>query len=157
MCHGGLVKCLPMWRSILRLGIAQLAAMHLACPAQPPQDCAGTLAALARLDETLLLAWRETSMTDGKPLVLNFSDGPEGLRLHMHKTGEGLWASGPARVCRRGTVLEARLSAAVHGPAAPWLLRRMAGESPVFVLHRAQPGELTVSTPGWRGTFVAGR
>lgn len=118
-------------------------------------DCATTVAALIRLDGSLHRTWDETSMSDGKPLVLSLAEQDGELHLVFDKTAEGLWARGRAAICRRGAVVEARLTAVQLGPAAPWLLRSALGRNPVFVLTRRADAELQIATPGWSGSFRA--
>ncbi len=131
------------------------ACVALACclDGRAQDECASTLAALRRMEILLHDAWQETSMTDGKPLVLQLADHDDALHLAFDKTGEGLWARGRAVVCRRGPVLEARLVSVQLGPAAPWLLRQSLAAAPVFVLRRGSALRLEVSTPGWSGQF----
>jgi hypothetical protein len=122
-------------------------------PAQ--QECATSLAALASLEGWLHRTWRETSMTDGKPLVVSLTEEQGHLHLSFHKTGEGPWARGQARLCRRDGAVEAQLSSVQLGPAAPWLLRHSLGRSPLFVLTRQGSSTLHISAPGWSGSFTA--
>lgn len=119
------------------------------------EQCADTLQQLGSLDTGLHHAWIETGMRDGKPLVLRLSETGGMLWLHLHKTGEGPWASGPATVCRHpGGRVAATLTLAKPGSAAPWLVRQMMGQSPVFLLDQHRSGELQVSTGGWSGVFA---
>ncbi len=133
---------------------ALLAVLAAAAALPAHAGCAATLEALQRLDAALPGTWQETSMSDGRPLVMSVSEAGGELFLAFQKTGEGLWATGQALVCRKGGALEARLSSARLGPAAPWLLQQVMHRSPVFVLRRSAAGELHVSTAGWSGVFV---
>lgn len=100
--------------------------------------------------------WRETTMDDGKPLVLSLSEQEGQLTLRFTKTGEGLWAEGPAAICRNGVDVEASLppEQLQLGPAAGWLLRQSMRGGATFRLRRLEGGRLAVSTTGWSGEFV---
>lgn len=124
-------------------------------PALAAEQCAETLEQLRNLGSGMHHSWRETGMRDGKPLLLSLTETQGSLWLHLHKTGEGPWASGPARVCRQqGGRVAAHLTMASLGTAAPWLLRRMMGQSPVFILDHQGGDLLQVSTSGWTGVFT---
>ena len=149
-----MIKSLGMHIFSVLPGLLLLALVSAAAAAPPDHDCAETLTTLQRLDASLHHTWHETSMADGKPLVLSIREDKGALRLEFVKTGEGLWAVGAARICQRGAALEAQLGAFSLGPAAPWLLRHAMGRSPLFVLRRSANSELHVSTPGWSGSFA---
>ena len=154
----------PGWSRRIRAFHLGLAAALAALPALPAialpglasDGCITSLAGLGATDAVLWnFSWRETTMTDGKPLTLILSERDGLLHLDFHKAGEGLWATGNARICRRGSTLEVRLSHALTGPAAPWLLRQTMGATPEFLLTRLGAAELQVTTRGWSGRFVA--
>ncbi len=124
-------------------------------PADPPQRCVASLQDLRVLvgDSAFPLRWEETSMTDGKPLVLTLEEREGALFLEFVKTREGLWAQGPAKVCAGNEGLQARIGRISFGPAAHWILRRSAGQDRTFALSRQGPRMLQVATLGWAGTF----
>lgn len=120
--------------------------------------CATTIGELKAIadDTAFPLRWQETSMSDGKPLVVAIAERDDTLFLEFTKTREGLWAEGSAKVCGSGAVLEARLrrGGLRLGPAAHWILRHSIGPGAVFVLSRLPDGQLRIATPGWSGLFV---
>lgn len=105
-------------------------------------------------DPSFPLRWEETSMTDGKPLVVSITEKDGALFLAFNKTQEGLWAEGAAVICRAGAGLEARIGRVRMGPAAHWLLRQSMGHGTTFVLSRQMAGPLHIATPGWKGDFL---
>jgi hypothetical protein len=136
-----------------------LALAALDCRAS--EGCAATLdglrAILAQPD--FPLRWRETSMTDGRPLVLSVLERNGALVLEFVKTGESLWADGDFVVCRQGGGLQARAGAHQMrlGPAASWLTRLALSRGGTFTLARTRSGGLAVATSGWDGLFVVDR
>lgn len=121
------------------------------------RSCASTFDELRHLagEPTFASRWEETSMTDGKPLVVSISEQDGSLFLGFIKTREGLWAEGPVAVCASNAELEARIARnRIHvGPAAHWLLRHSLGEGATFTLRRLATGQLRIATPGWSGIF----
>ena len=120
--------------------------------------CAATVSELGKFSVGVPfpLAWRETTMSDGKPLVVRIADRDGGLFLEFTKTGEGLWARGPAVICAMGDKLQARMSPGFRlGPAAHWILRHSLGRNAYFDLSPQPDGRLRIATPGWSGVFVA--
>ena len=143
--------CSPLLASLL---------LSLALPplAAQPRDCVASLDGLANLaGEPFPLRWEETSMTDGKPLVVSILEKDGSLFMEFLKTREGLWAEGTAVICRAGAGLEARLGPLRTGPAAPWLLRGAFGQGRTFGMSRQGAGLLRIGTPGWTGTFLPKR
>ncbi|ROZ76999.1 hypothetical protein [Ramlibacter sp. WS9] len=138
-----------------------LLVLALLCLCRPaaadPQNCTRTLEGLAILagDSPFPLRWEETSMTDGKPLVVSITEKDGALFLAFNKTHEGLWAEGPAVVCRMGAALEARIGRIRIGPAAHWILRQSMAGGSTFALSRRSAGQLQIATPGWKGDFAA--
>jgi hypothetical protein len=124
------------------------------CHARP---CAQNVAELRDLldDAQFSLQWRETTMSDGKPLLVSIGEQEGGLFMRFTKTGEGLWAEGHALVCRAGGEVEARIAKGRIrlGPAAHWLLRQSMEQGARFVLARQPGGQLRIATPGWSGAF----
>ena len=143
------------------LGGAALGALLLcaSAQAQPAPDCANTLAGLRELldDAHFPLHWRETSMRDGKPLLVSLLERDGALALEFTKTGEGLWAQSTGTLCRTDKGLEIRFSAQQIklGPAANWVLRLALGNGGKFTLTRSAPAQLHIATGGWSGLFAA--
>jgi hypothetical protein len=102
--------------------------------------------------------WEETSMRDGKPLVVSILERNGALLLEFVKTQEGLWAESRGVICRTGTGLEARFSAdqVRLGPAANWLMRGLLGRGGHFTLTELGPEQLRIATSGWSGLFSPG-
>jgi hypothetical protein len=127
------------------------------CHASPP--CAATIAELKALlgDQSFPLKWHETTMDDGKPLVLSILEKNGSLVLEFMKTGEGLWAESACVVCRKGTDLEARFAEgqARLGPAASWAMRLTLGGGGQFTLTKLGFEQLRIVTTGWSGTFTS--
>ena len=138
---------------------AALLLLRAPAPAQQDPGCAGTLAGLRALldDAHFPLNWRETSMGDGKPLLVSIEERDAALALEFTKTGEGLWAQSTGSLCRTDKGLEIRFSAQQIklGPAANWVLRLALGNGGKFTLTRPAPAQLRIATAGWSGLFVA--
>lgn len=143
-------------RSGLAVRAAPLLLSLAAAAAATP--CATTIGELKSLtdDASFPLRWQETSMSDGKPLVLAIAERDGTLFLEFIKTREGLWAEGRAKVCGSGGRLEARLARGGMrlGPAAHWILRHSMGQGATFALSRRPDGQLRIATPGWSGLFA---
>jgi len=141
----------PMKFVVLLAALAPLAAAA-------QNDCASNVAQLRALagDAAFPLQWHETTMNDGKPLVVSISEKNGALVLQFVKTGEGLWAESAGAVCRAGADLEASFTAdqVRLGPAANWVLRASLGAGGKFRLTRLGPGELRIATTGWSGSFA---
>jgi len=119
--------------------------------------CATTIKELERLlDEPALpQTWAETTMDDGRPLVLSIVENNGSLLLGFTKTGEGLWAESSGAICRSGSVFEARFSAKQIriGPAAGWILRSSLKNGGKFTLTKLDSDQLRIATSGWSGEF----
>jgi hypothetical protein len=123
--------------------------------------CAATISEL----ETMLgaqafpLKWKETTMGDGKPLVMSIIENNGSLALAFTKTGEGLWAESPGEICTSGTDFEARFSGKQIrlGPAASWILRYALKQGGKFTLTRTGPDQLRIATSSWSGDFFPGK
>lgn len=146
---------------LARSGLAVRAApllLSLAAASAAATPCATTIGEFKDLagDAAFPLRWQETSMSDGKPLVVAIGEREGTLFLEFTKTREGLWAEGRAKVCSSGTRLEARLRPGTMqlGPAAHWIVRQSMGQGATFVLSRLPGGHLRIATPGWSGLFV---
>ncbi|MBK8070262.1 MAG: hypothetical protein IPK27_22430 [Rhodanobacteraceae bacterium] len=129
------------------------------CAAAESPKCASTIGELESLMGApgLPLEWAETTMDDGKPLLMSIVQGNGALMLGFTKTGEGLWAESAGVVCRSGSTFEARFSKEQIrlGPAAGWLLSQALKSGGKFTLTRLGPEQLRISTRGWRGDFSA--
>lgn len=132
--------------------------LSLAAGAAAATPCATTVDELKGIahDASFPLRWQETSMSDGKPLVVAIAEREDMLFLEFIKTQEGLWAQGQAKICGSGARFEARLrrGGLRLGPAAHWILRHSIGQGATFVLSRQPGGQLRIATPGWSGLFV---
>ena len=107
-------------------------------------------------DQAFSLKWKETSMDDGKPMVVSILERRGSLLLEFVKTGEGLWAESTGVICKTATGLEMRI-AAEHiqlGAAANWVMRYAVGNGGKFTLTRLGTGQLRIATRGWNGTFT---
>ena len=140
---------------------AALLALLLCAAARSQQQpvCATTLAGLRTLlnEPQFALSWRETSMDDGKPLLVSIQEREGALSLEFVKAGEGLWAQSSGALCRTDKGLEIRFTAQQIriGPAANWMLRLALGNGGKFTLTRPAPAQLHIATTGWSGLFAA--
>ena len=126
-------------------------------PAAP--DCVTTLSDLRTLlaDRRDSLQWVETTMDDGKPLLVSIVERRGVLALEFIKTGEGLWAEGSGAVCSVGVNFEISFGRDQlrMGAASGWLLRSLLGQGGKFTLTRLGADQLRIATSGWSGTFVS--
>ena len=140
------------------LVILAVLGLPLVSAALEPPGCAATIGDLRTLadDPSFPLRWEETSMTDGKPLIVSIMEKDGSIFLEFVKTGEGLWAAGTAVICKSNTDLEARMrKGRIHlGPAAHWILRHAIGQGGTFFLTRLATGQLRIATPEWHGAFA---
>lgn len=124
---------------------------------QASPACAATIDELRGImgDQAFPLRWEETSMDDGKPLMVSIVEKNGGLFLEFIKTREGLWAESAGVVCKIGAEIETRFTAEQIrlGPAASWLLRQALGGGGKFILTRIGPDQLRIATSGWNGDF----
>lgn len=131
--------------------------LSLNSEAHASRDCAETVVEL----ETMLgaqafpLSWAETTMDDGKPLVMSIAESNGSLFLKFTKTGEGLWAESRGIICKTGPDIEARFSGDQIrlGPAANWLLRHALKNGGKFTLTKFGSDQLRVATSHWSGMF----
>ena len=110
----------------------------LAGPCHAAAPCAATLRELRALfaDPAFPLAWRETGMDDGKPLLLSIGERDGALFVAFVKSGEGLWAEGATVVCRNGNDFDVQV-----------------GSRSSFTLTRVGTDQLLVATLLWTGKF----
>lgn len=127
---------------------------------QAAASCAESITTLRELlaDPSFPLQWTETSMDDGKPLVLSIRERNGSLFVAFTKTSIGLWAEGGSVVCRAGAGYEVRIAADQIrvGPAANWLVQYTLSAGGHFTLTRLGAEQLQIATPGWSGRFLSG-
>jgi hypothetical protein len=125
--------------------------------AHASQPCAATLSELEVMlgERDFPLKWEETTMNDGKPLLMSIVQNNGALFLEFTKTGEGLWAESPGVICRSGADLEARFSGKQIrlGSAASWMLRYALRNGGKFTLTQLGPAQLRIATSSWSGVF----
>jgi hypothetical protein len=126
--------------------------------AAAPQRCAATIPELASLigEPAFALKWTETTMGDGKPLVVSISERQGMLALEFTKTREGLWAESTGVICPSEGDLEIVFSREQVrlGPAANWLMRQTLRHGGTFRISRTATDQLRIATVGWSGHFV---
>ena len=100
-------------------------------------------------------SWRETTMTDGRPLTLTIQSNAGRWHITCDKAREGLWAQGPVRICRNSSRVVAAIAGAdlSLGPAAGWAVRQLFASGATFELTMRDNGMLRISTAGWSGDF----
>lgn len=127
--------------------------------AQAPEKCVSTITDLKELlnDQAFALKWEETTMDDGKPLVVAISEKSGVLSVEFVKQTKGLWADISGVICQTDKDLEIRFTAEQirFGPAASWVLRYMLSPGGKFSLTRIGTTQLRVATTGWSGDFAA--
>ncbi len=106
-------------------------------------------------DQNFPMKWEETTMDDGKPLVVSIAENKGSLFLEFTKTSEGLWAESPGVICKTGADLEAQFTGEqIHlGPAANWVLRYALRNGGKFTLTKLGADQLRIATSGWTGVF----
>jgi len=131
--------------------------LSLHCAAHEQPGCAASIRELKVLlgDQTFPLKWEETSMDDGKPLLVSILEKNGTLFLEFVKTAEGLWAESTGVICKKGNDLETRFSGEQVrlGPAANWVLRYALKNGGKFTLTRLGAEQLHISTSAWQGVF----
>ena len=119
--------------------------------------CAATVGELGVMlgDRIFPLKWEETTMDDGKPLVMSIVENHGSLFMEFTKTGEGLWAESRGVICKTGTDFEARFTGQQIrlGPAASWLLRLALKNGGKFKLTKLGSDRLRIATSSWSGIF----
>jgi hypothetical protein len=106
-------------------------------------------------DPAFPLKWHETTMDDGKPLVVSIHERGGTLHLEFIKIGEGLWAETAGIICAKDADLETRFTSEQirMGPAAGWATRAAFANGGHFTLARLGTDRLRIETTGWSGTF----
>ena len=133
--------------------------LPLSAHAQAPEKCASTMVELKELlhDQAFSLKWEETTMDDGKPLVVSISEKGGVLSVEFVKQTKGLWADISGVICQTDKDLEIRFSAEQirFGPAASQVLRYVLSPGGKFTLTRIGAKQLRVATNGWSGDFAS--
>jgi hypothetical protein len=141
-----------------RFGRLLIPLLSLAAPCHAAPPCAETIRELRALlgDPAFPLQWRETTMDDGKPLVMSILERDGLLILSFAKTDEGLWAEGIGAICANGSKLEARFppEKTSFGPAAHWAMRYSLAGAANFTLTRMGATRMRIDTLGWTGVFL---
>ncbi|MBT9540854.1 hypothetical protein [Thiobacillus sp.] len=124
---------------------------------QAAPTCAATVGELGVMlgNQIFPLKWEETSMDDGKPLVMSIVENNGSLFMEFTKTGEGLWAESRGVICKTGTDFEARFTGEQIrlGPAAGWILRQALKNGGKFKLTKLGSDQLRIATSSWSGIF----
>lgn len=119
--------------------------------------CAATVGELGVMlgNHIFPLQWEETTMDDGKPLVMSIVENNGSLFMEFTKTGEGLWAESRGVICKTGADFEARFTGEQIrlGPAASWLLRLALKNGGKFKLTKLGADRLRIATSSWSGIF----
>jgi len=125
--------------------------------ASESRPCAKTIPELNQVwgDTAFPLKWQETSMSDGKPLVVTIQEKNGKFHLQFVKAMEGLWAESTGYICPVGNELEIEFTGddIRLGPAAHWLIKVAIGNGGKFSLQRIGPHQLRIKTSGWQGLF----
>ena len=131
--------------------------LPLISEANASQTCAATVTELGSMlgNPRFPRKWQETTMADGKPLVMSIVESNGSLLLEFTKTGEGLWAESLGVICKTGTDFEARFSGKQIrlGPAANWILRNALRNGGKFTLTKLGSDQLRIATSSWSGIF----
>lgn len=149
-----------MTRLLRQLGTGFFLAVWLLVSghAQAPEKCVSTLADLKQLldDPSFSLNWEETTMDDGKPLMVTIAEKNGALSVAFVKRTKGLWADISGEICKTDQDMEIRFTGQqIHfGPAASWVLRYALGNGGKFTLTRLGAKQLRVATTGWSGDFA---
>ena len=126
--------------------------------AQGSEKCVSTIVELKDLlnDQAFSLKWEETTMDDGKPMVVSIAEKNGALSVEFFKTKKGLWADISGVICKTDKAIEIRFTAEQirFGPSASWVLRYVLSNGGKFTLTRIDDKQLRVATTGWSGIFV---
>jgi hypothetical protein len=127
--------------------------------ANASSQCAATLSELKTMmgGQVFPLNWQETSMDDGKPLLVNITESKGALNIAFSKTSEGLWAESDGIICKTATGLGNPLqwrpdSCRASGQLGAALRLEKGGK---FTLTQLGSDQLRIATSGWSGTFTA--
>jgi len=121
--------------------------------------CAETIGDLRALlsEPAFPLKWHETTMSDGKPLLLSIFERDGALVVSFEKTEEGLWAEGASVVCRSGNDYEIRFvnGSVRFGQAASLMLQYSMLNGGGVTFTRKAPERMLVAMSGWSGEFAS--
>ncbi|MDO9008517.1 MAG: hypothetical protein Q8K57_15440 [Thiobacillus sp.] len=144
-----------MRRKHILLYLSLLLSLNGEAHASP--TCAATVGELGLMlgNQIFPLKWEETTMDDGKPLVMSIVENNGSLFMEFTKTGEGLWAESRGVICKTGTDFEARFTGEQIrlGPAAGWILRHALKNGGRFKLTKLGSDQLRIATSSWSGIF----
>jgi hypothetical protein len=125
--------------------------------AQGSERCVSSIIEVKELlnDQAFPLIWEETTMDDGKPLVVTISEKNGVVSVEFVKRTKGLWANISGVICKTDKDTEIRFTEDQirFGPAASWVLRYVLGKGGKFSLTRIGAKQLRVATTGWSGIF----
>jgi hypothetical protein len=158
-CLSGLARLKKVVPAMHRNGLLFLLPLLLPlnCEVHASETCAATVRELGVMfgEQFFPLKWEETTMDDGKPLVMSIVESNGSLLMEFTKTGEGLWAESPGIICKAGTDFEARFSEKQIrlGPAANWILRYALKNGGKFTLSKLGSDRLRIATSSWSGIF----
>lgn len=126
--------------------------------AQGAEKCVSTIVELKDLlnDQAFALKWEETTMDDGKPMVVTMAEKNGALSVEFFKTTKGLWADISGVICKTDKAIEIRFTAEQirFGPSASRVLRYVLSDGGIFTLTRLGDKQLRVATTGWSGIFA---
>ncbi|MDD2878872.1 MAG: hypothetical protein PHQ58_00410 [Rhodoferax sp.] len=126
--------------------------------AQGDEKCVSTVTDLKAMlsDQAFPLKWEETTMDDGKPLMVSIAEKNGALSVAFVKSTKGLWADISGVICQTDKDLEIRFTAGQirFGPAASWVLRYALSDGGKFTLTRIDVKQMRVATTGWSGVFA---
>jgi len=149
--------CLTSHKVRLACVVAAMLVLPNSSDASESRPCAKNIPELNQVwgDAAFPLKWQETSMSDGKPLVVSIQEKNGKLHLQFVKAMEGLWAESTGFICPVGNELEIEFSGDEIrlGPAANWLIKLAIGNGGKFSLQRIGPQQLRIKTSGWQGLF----
>jgi hypothetical protein len=151
---------IKMTRSLRQSFLCALLALGLqtSAHAQGPKKCVSTVVELKQLlnDQAFSLNWQETTMDDGRPLLVTIFEKDGALSVEFVKSTKGLWARIDGDVCKADKDFEIRFTGEqIHfGPAASWVLRYVLGNGGAFKMTRISAKQLRVATSGWDGMFA---
>ena len=132
--------------------------LPLSAHAQGTEKCVSTVVDLKELlnDPAFPFNWEETTMDDGKPLMVSITEKNGALSVAFVKSTKGLWADISGVICKTDKELEIRFTAEQirFGPAASWVLRYALSGGGKFILTRIDAKQLRVATTGWSGVFA---
>jgi hypothetical protein len=149
-----------MTNSIRRIFLSTVLTLllPLSSQAQGSEKCVSTIEEVKNLfdDQAFSLKWQETTMDDGKPLIVSIAENNGVASVAFVKSTKGLWADIRGVICKTDKAMEIRFTAdQIHfGPAASWVLRYALGNGGKFTLNRIGAKQLQVATTGWSGMFV---